>query len=391
MFDELRIVRKEYSRHNFEKQMNWPIQDFAEAPYANSSIPNDNFSENDNLRLKPLNDQKPMRQRQGGITNIFPIKLFSMLQDIKINESFSDIVKWSENGDAFVILNPQKFTVLLLPVYFRTKKFSSFQRQLNAYGFTKFNLYACQEDVHVYYHRLFHRDNANNIKLVRRKNVFKSIHSIQCKRRQKIVFAGETKLPKLSSKMSKLIQNSASFNLELANFDIIRSLSFCLSSKTTNRSQDCVLRDLDLDQAAEDVWEHDATSSREMMTLFKEWDPISEVLSSDGRLGRLESVPEYFHQSKADITSNLEDQRDWVIEELDEARIMVWNPIPLSDETFDNANLERKSFSIDEWYKMLELVKKWNTRHEYSESAAFQENLDRLSGNGIVYHHFEIP
>ena len=114
------------------------------------------------------NESKP-RERLGGITITFPIKLHSMLQELFTIEVYSDIVTWSAAGDSFVILKPNAFTKLLLPKYFRTHKFSSFRRQLNAYGFTKCNPYTCQNDYHVYYHRNFLRDNDDRLSLVKRK------------------------------------------------------------------------------------------------------------------------------------------------------------------------------------------------------------------------------
>jgi hypothetical protein len=41
------------------------------------------------------------------------------------------LIKWSDSGLAFRILDVKEFTSKVLPKYFRTKKFSSFQRNLN--------------------------------------------------------------------------------------------------------------------------------------------------------------------------------------------------------------------------------------------------------------------
>ena len=45
------------------------------------------------------------------------------------------LIKWSESGLAFRIIDVKEFTSLVLPKYFRTKKFSSFQRNLNLVSF----------------------------------------------------------------------------------------------------------------------------------------------------------------------------------------------------------------------------------------------------------------
>lgn len=47
------------------------------------------------------------------------------------------LIAWSETGKAFKIEDVTLFSTLVLPKYFRTNKFSSFQRNLNLYGFTK--------------------------------------------------------------------------------------------------------------------------------------------------------------------------------------------------------------------------------------------------------------
>ena len=46
-------------------------------------------------------------------------------------------IAWSPSGKGFQILNLKVFTATVLPLYFKTKKFSSFQRNLNLYGFSK--------------------------------------------------------------------------------------------------------------------------------------------------------------------------------------------------------------------------------------------------------------
>lgn len=41
------------------------------------------------------------------------------------------VISWSESGKAFRIVDVGSFVTSVLPKYFRTKKFSSFQRNLN--------------------------------------------------------------------------------------------------------------------------------------------------------------------------------------------------------------------------------------------------------------------
>jgi len=95
------------------------------------------------------------------------MKLYAMLREIE--DSTSDVICWNEGGDAFVIQKPKDFTAVLLPKYFRTKKFTSFQRQLNAYGFVRGNMYAGQEDMHIYHHEIFHRDHQDRLPSIKRR------------------------------------------------------------------------------------------------------------------------------------------------------------------------------------------------------------------------------
>merc|ERR1712196_637845 len=64
----------------------------------------------------------------------FPRKLMMMIE-----QEDDDIIKWTDNGEAFFILDTDKITKEVLPKYFRQSKLASFQRQLNLYGFSRIN------------------------------------------------------------------------------------------------------------------------------------------------------------------------------------------------------------------------------------------------------------
>ena len=66
-------------------------------------------------------------------SNDFVKKLFQMLQD----ENYKDIVKWTDSGDSFVVINTNDFTKDILPRHFKHSNFASFVRQLNKYDFHK--------------------------------------------------------------------------------------------------------------------------------------------------------------------------------------------------------------------------------------------------------------
>lgn len=87
----------------------------------------------------------PVRQEEGGSngsgsqvtarppSNEFVRKLYNILE----GNSYSDIVRWTDHGDSFVVLDTGKFTTQILPNHFKHSNFASFVRQLNKYDFHK--------------------------------------------------------------------------------------------------------------------------------------------------------------------------------------------------------------------------------------------------------------
>lgn len=65
--------------------------------------------------------------------NEFVRKLYTILE----KNAYPDIVRWTENGDTFVVLDTGKFTEDILPNHFNHSNFASFVRQLNKYDFHK--------------------------------------------------------------------------------------------------------------------------------------------------------------------------------------------------------------------------------------------------------------
>ena len=76
-----------------------------------------------------------------------------MLDKIE-DDGHADIVSWQPHGRCFVVHKPREFVETLMPTYFRQTKLSSFQRQLNLYGFSRITK-GC--DKGGYYHELFLR------------------------------------------------------------------------------------------------------------------------------------------------------------------------------------------------------------------------------------------
>jgi hypothetical protein len=94
------------------------------------------------------------------VTASFPKKLFDL-----VTTGDSDVVRWEEHGKAFRITSPERFAEEVLPLYFRHSKLTSFQRQLNLYGFRRVKK---GEDKGSYYHEKFQRGKPNTALEIRR-------------------------------------------------------------------------------------------------------------------------------------------------------------------------------------------------------------------------------
>ncbi|KAL4145287.1 hypothetical protein PRNP1_013318 [Phytophthora ramorum] len=77
------------------------------------------------------------------------------------------IVTWSHGGTAFQIIQPEELANQILPKYFKHNKVSSFQRQLNYFGFKKWT--KTQTNICTFSHPFFLRADKERMKLIKRK------------------------------------------------------------------------------------------------------------------------------------------------------------------------------------------------------------------------------
>ena len=104
--------------------------------------------------------RKYPRTGKRGAPQAFPRKLFELMQ-----AEDAGVISWDPEGSSFLIRDMETFTNDVLERYFKHHKFTSFQRQLNLYGFRKV---AKGPKTGYYTHPAFHRDHPEWLGRVRR-------------------------------------------------------------------------------------------------------------------------------------------------------------------------------------------------------------------------------
>ncbi|KAL7579747.1 hypothetical protein ACA910_021889 [Epithemia clementina (nom. ined.)] len=95
----------------------------------------------------------------------FPFKLHRMLEHAEKN-GLEDVISFTPDGRTFAIHKPREFVASIMPKYFTTSRMSSFQRQLNLYGFRRITE---GRDKGAYFHKYFIKGRRALCKKVKRK------------------------------------------------------------------------------------------------------------------------------------------------------------------------------------------------------------------------------
>jgi hypothetical protein len=98
-------------------------------------------------------EEKASLRFKNASSNQFPMKLYGMLLVIG-DLGLDQIVAWKSHGRAFQVYDTDLFVEKILPKFFKQSKITSFQRQLNLYGFRRI---IHGRDTGAYYHELFLR------------------------------------------------------------------------------------------------------------------------------------------------------------------------------------------------------------------------------------------
>jgi hypothetical protein len=112
-----------------------------------------NYHDHANDEDEPDSEKGGEQRRRGGVTVSFPLKLHTVLDQVE-TDGLAHVVSWQHHGRCFIIHKPKEFTDHIMPNYFRQTKLTSFQRQLNLYGFNRLTK---GNDSGGYYHDLFLR------------------------------------------------------------------------------------------------------------------------------------------------------------------------------------------------------------------------------------------
>jgi len=142
-----RFVQHRYRDHSEDK----PLSEEEDLIQKTMHVVENNGAYAVSVDSEALNSVK--RDPRGGVPVPFPLKLHELLDTIEA-DGHADVLSWQPHGRSFRVHKTKEFVETIMPRYFRQSKLTSFQRQLNLYGFARITK---GRDKGGYYHELFLR------------------------------------------------------------------------------------------------------------------------------------------------------------------------------------------------------------------------------------------
>lgn len=162
----------------------------------------------------------------------FVKKLFLMLED----NSYDKIVRWTQKGDSFVVLDTNEFTKEILPKHFKHSNFASFVRQLNKYDFHKVKLSNEEKQMNEYgegawefKHPDFRRHDREALETIKRKGPAQKRSGDDQNQNQETINRLEDNVSKLDSDQRVLFDE-----LKLMNAKYTTVIESIITLKNTN-------------------------------------------------------------------------------------------------------------------------------------------------------------
>ena len=118
----------------------------------------ENYSQNKTKKIRKGRKRNP-------ISNFLLITYKMLEVTNKQNPKAKNTIEWAPDGNSILIKNIEEFTKVL-PIFFKTKNYSSFVRQLNMYGFHK---QKNSDGVHEFKHEYFKKGDISSLAKIQRK------------------------------------------------------------------------------------------------------------------------------------------------------------------------------------------------------------------------------